>query len=81
MIKISPECVLLHCILHSETLAAKNIKSGGNGENDTTFAKLLQEVVGIVNHIRSYPKKRRIFTKLCEQMDASSTELLLHMQV
>ena len=76
--EVSPERISVRCILHSEALVAKKI--GGSGENDTTFALLFQEVFGI-NYIRSNAKKRRIFTNLCEQMDASFTELLLHTKV
>ena len=57
------------------------MKRGDHGESDTTFAKLLQEVVGIVNFVRSHSKKCRIFAKLCEEMDASFTKLLLHAEV
>ena len=55
------------------------MKNGGSEKND--FAQLLREVVGIVNYIRSHAKKSRIFSKLCEEMDASFTELLLHTEV
>ena len=57
------------------------MKRENHGESDTTFAKLLQEVVGIVNFVRSHSKKCRIFAKLCEEMDASFTKLLLHAEV
>ena len=77
--EVSPECVSIHCILHREALVAKKLKNGGSEEND--FAQLLREVVGIVNYIRSHAKKRRIFSKLCEEMDASFTELLLRTEV
>ena len=77
----SPKCVSIHCILHREALVAKKMKRGDHGESDTTFAKVLQEVVGIVNLVRSHSKKCRIFAKLCEEMDASFTKLLLHAEV
>ena len=77
----SPKCISIHCILHREALVAKKVKRGDHGESDTTFAKLLQEVVGIVNFVRSHSKKCRIFAKLCEEMDASFTKLLLHAEV
>ena len=77
----SPKCVSIHCILHREALVAKEMKRGDHGESDTTFAKLLQEVVGIVNFVRSHSKKCKIFAKLCEEMDASFTKLLLHAEV
>ena len=60
--ELSPECVGVHCILHREALVAKKMKRGGkeknDGENDagTTFAEVIQEVVGIVNYIRSRAK-------------------------
>ena len=77
--EVSPECVSIHCILHREALVVKKLNNGGSEENN--FAQLLREVVGIVNYIRSHAKKRRIFSKLCEEMDASFTELLLHTEV
>ena len=79
--ELPPECVSVHCILHREALVAKKMKNRGGEENDTAFAELLREVVAIVNYIRSHAKKRRIFSKLCEQMDASFKQLLLHMEV
>ena len=54
------------------------MKKRGGEENNTTFAKLLREVVAIVNYIQSHSKKCRIFSKLSEEMDASFTQLLLH---
>ena len=56
--ELSPECVLVHCILLRKALVAKKIKSGRNCKNDTTFAKILQEVVGIVYYIQSHAKKQ-----------------------
>ena len=53
----SPKSVSIHCILHREALVAKKMKRGDHGESNTTFAKLLQEVVGIVNFVRSHSKK------------------------
>ena len=52
----SPKCVSIHCILHREALVAKKMKRGDHGKSDTTFVKLLQEVVGIVNFVQSHSK-------------------------
>ena len=79
--ELSPECISVHCILHREALVAKKMKNGVDEENDTTFVELLREVVAIVYYIRSHAKKRRIFSKLFEEMDASFTQLLLHTEV
>ena len=44
-------------------LSPKKLKNRGNGKNDTTFAELFREVVGIINYIRCHAKKHKIFSK------------------
>lgn len=62
-----------HCFLHREALAAKTI-----GEELKT---VLDDVVKMVNYIKSRPLKSRLFAKLCESMDSPHTNLILHTEI
>jgi hypothetical protein len=60
-----------HCVIHRQVLAAKTLPSG-----------LKQSVViQAVNFIKSSALSSRIFTKLCFEMKAESTQRLLHTEV
>ena len=39
---------------------------------------VLQDVIKIINHIKVCALNSRLFTQLCEEMDAEHTPLLLH---
>ena len=39
---------------------------------------ILQDVIKIINHIKVYALNSRLFTQLCEEMDAEHTILLLY---
>jgi len=62
-----------HCFLHREALVSKTI-----GDE---LKAVLDDVVKMVNYIKSRPVKSRLFTKLCDDMDASHTTLILHTEV
>ena len=60
-----------HCILHQEQLCAKNI--GQKNE--------MQDVVGIVNNIRSKALSHRQFKAVVDEMDAQYGDVLYHQEV
>ncbi|XP_068247939.1 zinc finger BED domain-containing protein 5-like [Palaemon carinicauda] len=62
--------ITTHCFLHREALVAKTIS------ND--LKSVLEKVVKIVDFIKSRPLKSRLFTKLCEELEAKHLKLLLH---
>ena len=42
---------------------------------------VLQDLIKIINHIKAHALNSRLFTQLCEEMDAEHTRLLLHTEV
>ena len=42
---------------------------------------VLQDVIKIINHINIHALNSRLFTQLCEEMDAEHTRLLSHTEV
>ncbi|XP_068232182.1 SCAN domain-containing protein 3-like [Palaemon carinicauda] len=62
--------ITTHYFLHREALVAKTIS------ND--LKSVLEKVVKMVNSIKSRPLKSRLFTKLCEELEAKHLNLLLH---
>lgn len=75
---VAPSCCSIHCIIHREALAAKNLLSNV-GKSD--FDEIISDVVKIVNNIRAKAKKSRMFEQLCKEMDAEFSKLLLHAEV
>lgn len=69
----NPEIVFTHCFLHREALVAKSLVPELKGVFD--------EVVKMVNYIKSRPLKCRVFKNLCTAMDSEHTQLLLHTEV
>ena len=67
------ECVSTHCFLHWESLATKKLSSKLNN--------VLCEVVKVVNHIKKSPLNSRLFTELCDDMQANHEQLLFHFNV
>ena len=58
---------------HKESLATKKMSNKLNN--------VLCEVVKIVNHIKGSPLNSRLFTQLCDDMQANHKELLFHSSV
>ncbi|XP_025411828.1 zinc finger BED domain-containing protein 5-like [Sipha flava] len=69
----SNETTSSHCILHRHALAMKNIplclKNG------------LDEVIKIVNFIKSHPLKSRLFKILCDDLVSIHNTLLFHTEI
>jgi hypothetical protein len=60
-------------VIHRQVLAAKTLQSG--------LKQIMPLVIQAVNSIKSSALSSRIFTKLCFEMNAESTQLLLHTEV
>jgi hypothetical protein len=69
----SPECISSHCIIHGHALAMEGTSNA--------MATLSDEVVKIVNLIKSSQFHSRSFSALCHKMSSSYPALLLHTQV
>ena len=68
-----PNIITTHCFLHREVLMAKTL--------GTKLKEVFDQVVEMVNFIKTRPVKARIFELLCENMDSQHTRLLLHTEV
>ncbi|RVD91737.1 Zinc finger MYM-type protein [Tubulinosema ratisbonensis] len=62
-----------HCLIHREALAAKKLTPELND--------MLQNVVKIINFIKSQALNSRLFSNLCKDRDSNYTSLLLHAEV
>lgn len=62
-----------HCVIHREALASKNISP--------VLHDVLNDSIKVINFIKSRPLNARLFHRLCEDMGAEHTQLLLHTEV
>ena len=69
----NPRIVFTHCFLHREALASRSLVP--------ELQKVLDEMIKIVNYIKSRPLRSRLFSILCSAMESSHTQLLLHTEV
>ena len=65
--------IVTHCFLHREALMSRTL-----GEN---LREVLDEVVKMVNFIKTRPAKSRVFEKICTNMDFQHKRLLLQTDV
>jgi hypothetical protein len=70
---VAPNATGTHCVIHRQVLAAKALPLG--------LKQIMSLVIQVVNFIKSSALSSRIFTKLCFEMNAESTQLLLHTEV
>ncbi|XP_051989866.1 SCAN domain-containing protein 3-like [Xyrauchen texanus] len=68
-----PEVQWNHCVIHREALASKNISP--------VLHDVLNDSIKVINFIKSRPLNARLFHRLCEDMGAEHTQLLLHTEV
>nr|XP_012321234.1 SCAN domain-containing protein 3 [Aotus nancymaae] len=71
--ELAPECKTTHCFIHRESLAMKKISAELNS--------VLNDVVKIVNYIKSNALNSRLFSLLCDNMEADHKQLLLHAEI
>lgn len=71
--KENPDLITTHCFLHREALVAKTL---GN-----ELRSVLDDIVKMVNFIKSRPVKSRLFSLLCEEMESPHVALILHTEV
>ena len=69
----NPKIITTHCFLHREVLMAKTL--------GIKLKEFFDQVVEMVNFIKTRPVKARISEQLCENMDSQHTRLLLHTEV
>ena len=71
--KENPECSNSHCALHQHQLATKGMPP--------ELSNVLDDVIKIVNFVKSRPLKARIFSVICKEMGSIHCNLLLHTSV
>ena len=71
--EVASECESTHCVIHRDMLASLKVSPEPNN--------VLQDVLKIINHIKENAFNSRLFTQLCEEMDAEHTRLLSHREV
>ncbi|GFX05790.1 SCAN domain-containing protein 3 [Trichonephila clavipes] len=71
--ELNEDILVTHCFLHREALVTKFLPSD--------LKIVLEQCVKMVNYIKSRPLKSRLFSKLCQAMEAKYEYLLLHTEV
>lgn len=71
--KENPEIKWTHCVIHREALASKKMSP--------VLHDVLNDSIKAINFIKSRPLNARLFRRLCENMGAEHTQLLLHAEV
>ncbi len=70
---VAPLAVSMHCFLHREALATKEMEPSLHG--------VLDVAVKIVNFVKARATSSRLFTVLCEEVGADYHTLLMHTDV
>jgi hypothetical protein len=73
VLNINPNVEIVHCMIHREVLVSKSLPPG--------LSQTLQDVVRVVNHVKTNSLKARFFSSLCEAMEADYKCLLFHTEV
>lgn len=71
--KKNSKIIFTHCFLHREALVAKSLVSD--------LQNILDQVVKVINFIKSRLLKSRLFENICEEMDADYSRLILYSAV
>ncbi len=69
----NPNVIQTHCFLHREVLVSKTLA--------VELKKVLDQVVEMVNFIKSRPLKTRLFEQICIEMDSQHRRLILHTEI
>ncbi|CAI9716938.1 domain-containing 3 [Octopus vulgaris] len=69
----NPNVIRIHCFQHREELVSKTIP--------VALKQVLNQVVEMVNYIKSRPLKYRLFEQIYVDMDSQNKRLLLHTKV
>ena len=67
------DILVVHCLLHRKNLAVKEIQED--------LAIVFEEVVTVVNYIKSRPRHIRLFHVLCDEIGAEHHELPFHSNI
>lgn len=70
---VAPEVKWTHCCIHREALVAKRLPEH--------LQKILNEVVQIVNYIKTRALQSRLFSLLCKDIGSEHEQLLIHTEV
>ncbi|UYV61264.1 hypothetical protein LAZ67_1004155, partial [Cordylochernes scorpioides] len=73
VIKKNPNIKFVHCMIHREMLVSKSVPP--------ILVTTLDEVVKVVNYIKSNALRSIIFSTFCEAMDSDYKKLLFHTEV
>ena len=73
VINASPTAIGTHCMIHRQVLATKTLPQ--------EFQDIMKSVVSVVNFAKTSASNRRLFSKLCSELDASNNILLFHTDV
>jgi len=71
--EVNSNVVIIHCFLHRENLATRTIQ--------LELFSVLQDVIQIVNFIKSRALNSRIFHAMCDEMGSQYVNLLYHSDV
>ncbi|XP_058141430.1 SCAN domain-containing protein 3 [Dasypus novemcinctus] len=71
--ELAPECKITHCFIHGEGLALKKISAELNS--------VLTDIIKVVNYIKANALNSRLFSLLCDNMEADLKQLLLHAEI
>ncbi|KAM4565907.1 SCAN domain-containing protein 3-like [Odontesthes bonariensis] len=71
--KENPDVKWTHCVIQREALASKKMSP--------ELHDVLNDTIKVVNFIKSRPLNARLFRRICENMGAEHTQLLLHTEV
>ena len=71
--EVAPGCEFAHYVIHIEMLASRKISS--------KLHKVLNDVIKMINHVKTNSLNTRLFEQLCEEIDAEQKCLLLHIEV
>lgn len=69
----NPEVLILHCMIHREALAVKDLSQ--------KLQSVLDDVIKIVNYVKSKALNTRVLSRMCEDMDYNFKKLIFHCEV